>query len=269
MTTNNNFGCVLQLLGMLQPTSISPNYQTISEIIKREIKPELYDRLVYVHQEAVNHQGYIELTNVDVDLFDTLVNFHPKNPQPVPLTVKKFLQRPGKVLAIEPTIDTEESGTYQLITNNNGHDIAIKKLGELQIYLMKETDTSPTMISSFERFRLYLEVNGRPPIGASMSDQVERLESQVKELFVPPQKEYNVQSSSLKQCLGSPNGHNYDNSTVPSSNNTQDVQISSTEPNNNDNPTQTQPKPNNSNHLITTTTTKTTTTTTTIKPRPR
>ena len=149
---------------------------------------ELYDRLIYVHQEAVNQHRYIELTNVDINLFDTLVNFHRKNPQSVPLTVKRFLQGPGKVLAIEPTVDTEGSRTQRLITNNKDHDIAIKKLGDLQIYIMKEKDTSPTMISSFERFGSYPEVNGRPPIGASMSDQVERLESQVKELCVPPKR---------------------------------------------------------------------------------
>ena len=137
---------------MFQPNSISPYYQTISKMVKREMNSGLYDGLIYVHQEAVNQQGYIELTNVDIDLFDTLVNFHPKHPQSVSLTVKKFLQGPGKVLAIEPTIDTEESGTYRLITTNKDHDNTIKKLRELQIYLMKEKDTSPTMLSSFERF---------------------------------------------------------------------------------------------------------------------
>ena len=199
-TTNNNFECVLRLLGMLRPNSISPYYQIISRSIKRDMDKELYDRLIYIHQEEVNQQGYIELTNVDTDLFDTLVNFHPKHPQSVSQTVKTFLQGPGKVLAIELTIDTEESGTYRLITNNKDHDIAIKKLRELQIYLMKEKDTSPTMISSFERFGAYLEVNGRPLIGDSTSDQVERLESQVKDLFVPTQK--NTPYNPLVQLLG-------------------------------------------------------------------
>ena len=148
---------------------------------------ELYERLIHLHQDEVNKQRYIEITNVHTDLFDTLVNFS-KHPQSVPVTVKKFLQGLGKVLAIEPTIDTEESGTYQLITNNKDHDIAIKKLGELQLHLTKEKGKIPTIISSFESVGSYPEVNGRPPIGDSMSDQVERLESQVKELFVPPQK---------------------------------------------------------------------------------
>ena len=59
-------------------------------MIKREMNSELYDGLIYVHQEAVNQQGYIELTNADVDLFDTQVNFNPNNPQSVSLTVKNF-----------------------------------------------------------------------------------------------------------------------------------------------------------------------------------
>ena len=53
---------------------------------------------------------------------------------------------------------------------------------------MKEKDTSPTMISSFGRFGAYLEVNGSPPNSDPMSDQVERLELQVKNLLVPIQK---------------------------------------------------------------------------------
>ena len=186
-TTNNNFECVLQLLGMLRPDAISPYYQIISKTIKRDMNKELYDRLLYVHQDEVNKQRYIEITNVHTDLFDTLVNFS-KHPQSVPGTVKKFLQGPGKVLAIEPTINTEESGTYKLITTNKDHDNTSKKLRELQMYLTKEKDTSPTIISSFGRFGAYLEVNGSPPTGDSMSNQVEKLESQVKDLSVPTQK---------------------------------------------------------------------------------
>ena len=63
-----------------------------------------------------------------------------------------------------------------MITNNKDHDLAIKKLGELQLHLMKEKYTIPAMISSFERFGSFPEVNSGPLIGASLSDQVERLE---------------------------------------------------------------------------------------------
>ena len=35
----------------------------------------LYDKLIHLHQDEVNKQGYIELTNIDADLFETQVNF--------------------------------------------------------------------------------------------------------------------------------------------------------------------------------------------------
>ena len=50
------------------------------------MKPELYDRMIHLHKEAVNKQGYIKLTNVDVDLFETQVNFLQNNPKQVPIT---------------------------------------------------------------------------------------------------------------------------------------------------------------------------------------
>ena len=43
LTTNNNFGCVMQLIGTLQPNSISLYYQITSKIVKREMNSELYD----------------------------------------------------------------------------------------------------------------------------------------------------------------------------------------------------------------------------------
>ena len=221
LTTNNNYEYIMQLSGMLQPNLISPYYQIISKMIKREMNSELYDRLIYVHQEAVNHQGYIELTNADVNLFDTQLNFLPDNPSSVPITVKQFLQGSEKILAIEPTINTEGSGTYCLIINNKDHDIAIKKIGKLQLQLIKAKDTSPTMISSLAWFQSYLEVNGGPPINASLSDQVVRLELQVKAHFSP--KDNNVQSCCQKEHLEPPIEHHYYNITVSSSYHTYDV----------------------------------------------
>ena len=50
---------------------------------------------------------------------------------------------------------------------------------------MKAKDTLPTMISSFARLLLYLKVNGGPPSSASLSDQVARLEFQIKAQCVP------------------------------------------------------------------------------------
>ena len=110
----------------------------------------------------------------------------------VSITVKKFLQGQGKVLAIEPTIDTEDSGTYRLITYNKDHDVTINKLGVLQTHLMKEKKTNPTMITSFERFGKYIEVNGSPPTSDPTNDLVERLELQIKNLMTPTQQ--NIQN---------------------------------------------------------------------------
>ena len=78
-TTNNNYGCALRLLGLLGSNSISPYYQIISKTIKKNMNKVLYDGLIHLHQDEVNKQRYIEITNVHTDLFDTLVNFskHP------------------------------------------------------------------------------------------------------------------------------------------------------------------------------------------------
>ena len=185
LTTNNNYGIVMQLIGMLPPNSISPYYQLRPKKIKREMKPELYDRMIHLHQEVVNKQEYIELTSVDVDLFEAQVNFVQNNPKSVPITIRKFLQGPGKVLAIEQTINTEESGKHLLIISNKDHSHSIKKIGELLVHLMKEKDTLPTIISSLARFLSYPEMNGRPPITVSLSDQVAALKLQVASQFVP------------------------------------------------------------------------------------
>ena len=179
LTTKNNYGFVMQLIIMLPPNSISPYYQIISKMIKRDMNQELYDRMIYVHQEAVNQQGYIELTNADVDLFDTQLNLFPDNLTSVPITVKKFLQGPEKVLAIEQTIDIEGSGKYLLIISNKDHSHSVKKIRELLVQLMKAKDTLPTMILSLARFLSYPEMNGGPTITASLNDQVAALELQV------------------------------------------------------------------------------------------
>ena len=117
-TTGNNYGPVLNLLGMLPKNCISPYYQIIPKTVKRDMNKVLYDRLILLNQDEVNKQRFIDVTNVNPDLLDTLVNFHPNNPQSVPLTVKKFLHGLGKVLEIEPTINTEEHGTYRMFTTD-------------------------------------------------------------------------------------------------------------------------------------------------------
>ena len=96
--------------------------------MKHDMKKELYDRLIQLNQDEVNNQQFIDITHVESDLFDSQVNFHPNNPQSVPLTVKKFLHGPGKVLETEPTMDMEKHGTYCMITTDTNHDTTYKKL---------------------------------------------------------------------------------------------------------------------------------------------
>ena len=84
--------------------------------------------------------------------FEIQVNFAKHIPNSVPTSIRKFLYGPGKVLAIEPTSDTEDLGTYILIVSNKDYSHTFKKLGELLAYLDKEKDTLPTMISSLARF---------------------------------------------------------------------------------------------------------------------
>ena len=57
---------------------------------------------------------------------------------------------------------------------------------------MKEKKTNPTMITSFERFGKYIEVNGSPPTSDPTNDLVERLELQLKKLMTPTQQ--NIQN---------------------------------------------------------------------------
>ena len=48
-TTSNNYGCVLYLLGILGENSISKYYQLITKIIKKNMNPVLYDKLILLH----------------------------------------------------------------------------------------------------------------------------------------------------------------------------------------------------------------------------
>ena len=148
---------------------------------------ELYDRFILLNQDDLNKQRYIDITNVNPDLFNSMVNFHPANTWSKPYVVTKFLQGPGKVLTIEPTIDTAECGTYQMIMNNKDCDTTYNKLRELQTYLMKEKDTNPPMISSLRIFRNYIEVIGSQPTSVPTNDLVKLLESQVKNQMTPTQ----------------------------------------------------------------------------------
>ena len=84
------------------------------------------------------------------------------------------------MIAIEPTIDTEDCGTYRMITNNKEYDTTFNKLREPQTCLMKEKNKNPSMISSHRIFGKYIEVIGSQLTSIPTNDLVEQLESQVK-----------------------------------------------------------------------------------------
>ena len=99
-----------------------------------------------------------------------MINFHPADTRSKPYKVTKFLQGLGKVLEIEPTIDTEECGTYRMLTTDKDYDTTYNKLKELQTCLMKVKDTNPSIISSFRIFRNYIEVIGYQTTSAPTND---------------------------------------------------------------------------------------------------
>ena len=68
-TTSNNYGWVLHLLGMLPKNCILSYYQIILKTVKRNMNRELYNRLILLNQDEVNKQQYIDITNVNHDLF--------------------------------------------------------------------------------------------------------------------------------------------------------------------------------------------------------
>ena len=68
---------------------------------------------------------------------------------------------------------------YILLVSNKDHSHTSKKIKELLAYLKKEKDPPSIMILSLEKFNLYPEMNGGPPITESLSAQVAVLESEL------------------------------------------------------------------------------------------
>ena len=124
--------------------------------------------------------------NIEADLFETQVNFAKYTPNSMLISIRKFLYGPGKVLAIEPTSDMEDTERYILIVSNNDYSHTSKKLEELLAYLDKEKDTLPTMISSLEKFNSYPEMNGGSPVTESLRAKVAALELELASQSVPP-----------------------------------------------------------------------------------
>ena len=185
-TISNNYGIIMQLIGMLSPNLISNYYTVKSKIIKKAMNPDLYETLILRHQDEVNKQGHIVLMNIGADLFETQVNFAKHTPNSVPISIRKSLYGQGKALAIEQTSDTEDLGNYMLLVSNKDYSHTFKKLGELLAYLDKKKHTLPTMTSSLEKFNLYPEMNGGPPVTELLGAQVAALELELASQSVPP-----------------------------------------------------------------------------------
>ena len=185
--------------------------------MKRDMNRELYDRFILLNQGEVNKQRYIDITNVTSDLFQSMINFHPTDTRSKPYEVTKFLQGPGKVLEIEPTIDTKECGTYQLLTTDKDPDTTYNKLKELQTCLMKVKDTNQSMISSFKRFGNYIEVIGNQPTSAPTNDLVKQLELQVNNQTNPTQPRKQNQPNTTKSLWAIPPNISMPTTAVPTS----------------------------------------------------
>ena len=90
------------------------------------------------------------------------------------------------MLAIKPRSDTEYLGKYILIVNNNNYSHASKKIEELMTYLYGEKLILPTMISSFEQFNIYPEMNGGFPVDNTLRAKVAVLDLELASQSVPP-----------------------------------------------------------------------------------
>ena len=137
-TIINNYGPVVRLLEMLPPNSIWQYYIVISKITKKAMNPETYDKLIIRHQGEVNQHGHIVLTNAGVGFYETQMNFAKSTTQSMLILIRKFLYGQGKILAIEPTSDTEILEKYIMIVNNNNYSHASKKIAELMTYMYGE-----------------------------------------------------------------------------------------------------------------------------------
>ena len=186
-TTSNNYGWVLYLFGMLPKTCISSYYQIIPKSVKRDMNKEAYDHLILLNHDEVNMQRLIDIANVTHNLFQSMINFHLIDTRSKSYEVIKFLHGPGKVLEIEPTIDTGKCGRYCMLTTDKNHDITYSKLKELQTCLMMVKDTNKSMIESFKIFGNYIEVVGNQSTSTPTNDLVSQLESQVNNQASPTQ----------------------------------------------------------------------------------
>ena len=126
------------------------------------------------------------MMNIKVGFYETHVNFAMKIKTSKSISIRQFLYGLCKVLSIEPTSKSKDLGKWILIVHNNNYSHAISKLDTLTAHLYKEKLTLPTMISSFEQFHTYLEINGGTPVDNTMRAKVAALNLELASQPVPP-----------------------------------------------------------------------------------
>ena len=175
---------------MTPPNSILDYYIVRSKMMNKALDPETYDKLILQNQGDVNNQGHIVLMNIGVVFYETYVNFAKNTKNSKSILIRQFLYGLCKVLAIEPTSDTEDLGKWILIVHNDNYSDATNKLDKLIAYLYKEKFTLPTMISSFEQFHMYPEMNGGMPVDNTTRAKVAALNLELASQPVPPTAAY-------------------------------------------------------------------------------
>ena len=88
-TTNNNYGLVLRLLGMI-PDEIGPHYVIRPKTLKKQLNNGGWDQLLRRQQGSVNNQRIIVLMNIDSTFFDIKVNFQPTVANLQSIKIRKF-----------------------------------------------------------------------------------------------------------------------------------------------------------------------------------
>ena len=139
-TTNNNYGLALRLLGMIS-NKIEPHYVIRPKTLKKQLNNGGWDQLLRRHQGNGNNQSIMDLRKIDNKFFDIKINFQPLVENSQSITIRKFLTTIGRVVAIEPTSDTEELGKYIMIVKNKDYDHAKRKFDDILEYVYKEKDT--------------------------------------------------------------------------------------------------------------------------------
>ena len=163
------------------PNKIGTHYAIRPKSLEKKLDNGGWDKLLRRHQGNVNNHRIMDLRNIDSKLFATKVNFQPMRENSQSLTIGKFRATIGRILAIEPTSDSEDLGKYIFIVNNKDYEYAKMKFDDVLKYVYEEKDTLATMKSSHERFGAYPEVNGGSPVDGTLNDTIATLNAELAE----------------------------------------------------------------------------------------